>query len=253
MTEKRFIDSEYKELRKTSRFQEVSLHFFDKLIKVPDAASLVFLNRELFGQEIYKFESKNKTPLIIDCGANIGMSVIYFKKLFPNAKIIAFEPDKKIFDYLKHNVESFEFKNVELINKGLWKEETTLKFFSEGADGGRVAIENDTYNLIEIETVKLSNYIKNNDVDFLKIDIEGAETEVLVECQNELKNVKNIFIEYHSFSDSKQSLSTILKILEENEFRYYIEHIGIKSPHPFSEIKECLGFDNQLNIFGYKK
>ncbi|PLY08718.1 MAG: FkbM family methyltransferase [Arcobacter sp.] len=252
MTEKRFIDSEYKELRKMARFKEVSLNFFNKKIKVPDSGSLIFLNRELFGQEIYKFESSSKTPFIIDCGANIGLSLIYFKKIYPNAKIIAFEPDKRIFNYLKYNINSFEFNNIELINKGLWKEETTLKFFSEGSDGGRIAIKDEMDNLIQIETVTLSTYLRNNKVDFLKIDIEGAETEVLLECQNELKNVKNLFIEYHSFKNEKQSLSVILNILEDNGFRYYIEHVGVKSDHPFCNILTSAGFDNQLNIFGYK-
>lgn len=252
MIEKRFLDKEYKKLRNTPRFKEVSLSFFNKKIKVPDSASLVFLNREIFGQEIYKFNTKKENPTIIDCGANIGMSLIYFKKLYPNAKIIAFEPDKKIFDYLKYNVNSFAFKDINLINKGLWEEETILKFYSEGADGGRLAKGTDKKKLIEIETVKLSPYLKNTEVDFLKIDIEGAETEVLLECQNELKNVKNIFIEYHSFTKQTQTLSTILNILEKNNFRYYIEHIGVRSTHPFCSIKDYEGFDNQLNIFGYR-
>jgi FkbM family methyltransferase len=250
---KRFSDDDYKFLKTIPRFVETSVKFLNTSIKVPDVASLLFLNHELFGLEIYKFETSKKAPLIVDCGANIGMSIIYFKKLYPNAKIIAFEPDKKIFDYLKYNTNSFKFDNIELINKGLWKEETTLKFFSEGSDGGRIAIENDINNIIQIETIKLSNYLKNNEVDFLKIDIEGAETEVLLECKDEIKNVRNLFIEYHSFSNEKQTLSVILDILENNGFRYYIEHIGVKSNHPFCNITNYLGFDSQLNIFGYRK
>ena len=249
---KRFSDEDYKLLLNTPRFTEISVNFLGTKIKIPDSASSVFLNRELFGAEIYKFDSTKDTPLIIDCGANIGMSIIYFKSIYPNAEIIAFEPDKKIFNYLKYNVESFEFKNIKLINKGLWKEESTLNFLSEGSDGGRIAIEKDMDNIIQIETVKLSSYLKNNEVDFLKIDIEGAETEVLIECQNELKNIKNIFIEYHSFVNDKQTLSVILNILENNGFRYYIEHIGVKSNHPFCNITNYVGFDNQLNIFGYR-
>jgi FkbM family methyltransferase len=248
----RFNDKDYRLLRNIERFTEISVDFCQVPIKVPDAASLLFLNHELFGLEIYKFNSIKKEPLIIDCGANIGLSIIYFKKLYPQAKIIAFEPDKKIFDYLKFNINSFQFKDIELINKGLWKEETILKFFSEGADGGRVADNEDTINIIQIETVKLSNYLRNNQTDFLKIDIEGAETEVLLECEEYLCNVKNIFIEYHSFINKNQTLSIILNILEKNGFRYYIEQIGIKSEHPFTKIKNTNKFDNQLNIFGYK-
>ena len=250
---KRFSDEDYKLLQNTPRFTEVSVSFFDNKIKIPDSASSLFLNRELFGLEIYKFETDKNNPLIIDCGANIGFSIIYFKTLYPNSKIIAFEPDQKIFEYLTYNINSFDFGNIELINKGLWKEKTTLKFYSEGADGGRIAIENDMNNIIQIETVKLSKYLQNNEVDFLKIDIEGAETEVLFECQDELKNVKNLFIEYHSFANEKQTLSIILDILEKNDFRYYIDRTSVKSNHPFCNISTYEGFDNQLNIFGYRK
>jgi len=255
MNKKRFSDKDYQKLRNTPRYEEVEIKFMGLKIKAPDVASLLFLNNELFGSEIYKFETKKETPLIIDCGANIGLSVIYFKALYPESKIIAFEPDKKIFNYLKYNIESFKFNNIELINKGLWKEERILKFYSEGADAGRLvkkSTEKDESNLIAINTIPLSNYLRSEEVDFLKIDIEGAETEVLIECQDELKNVKNLFIEYHSFKKEKQTLSTILDILEKNNFRYYIEHIGIKSKHPFVSINDYEGFDNQLNIFGYK-
>ncbi len=250
---KRFTDKDHELLRKTPRYTELSVHFFGNKIKIPDSASLLFLNHELFELEIYKFSTVKKEPLIIDCGANIGLSIIYFKTLYPDAKLIAFEPDKNIFDYLQFNIASFDFQNVELINKGLYKEETTLSFFSEGADGGRIASDNDNKALIKISTVKLSGYLKNQQVDFLKIDIEGAEADVLIECQDELKNVKNIFIEYHSFSDKPQTLSMILSILQNNGFRYYIEHTGVKSNHPFINIENYVGFDNQLNIFGYRK
>ncbi|WP_345993137.1 FkbM family methyltransferase [Sulfurimonas sp. HSL-1716] len=246
-------DEDYIKLRESTRFVENDLILFDKKVYIPDVASFFFLLKEIFQLEIYKFSTRTKKPLIIDCGANIGLSVIYFKRLYPHAKIIAFEPDKEIFKYLKSNVESFGYKDAELINKALWNQETTLRFFSEGADGGRIAADDEKQQIIEVQTVKLSEYLKDVNVDFLKIDIEGAETDVLLECQNELKNVENIFIEYHSFSDKPQTLSTILSILEKNGFRYYIEHIGVKSSHPFESITDYVGFDNQLNIFGYRK
>lgn len=86
-------------------------------------------------------------------------------------------------------------------------------------------------------------------VSFLKLDIEGAEYEVLHECRELLGNVQNIFVEYHSFADKKQELSGILKILENAGFRYYIEHIGVKSHHPFIGISNYVDFDDQTKYF----
>lgn len=239
-----------KESKSIKRFVEGETELFQKKIFYTDYLSYESTKNEVIDQQIYKFESNNLKPKIIDCGANIGLSIIFFKRLFEDAKIIAFEPDPVIFDTLKKNIQSFDLDNVELINKALWKNEGEISFFSEGADGGR--IDDKIYGegkLISLKTTQLSNYI-DGPIDFLKIDIEGAETEVIKECQHKLHLVENIFIEYHSMVDSQQTLAEILDILKRNGFRYYISQIGIRSEHPFINKRVLLGMDNQLNIFG---
>ena len=152
--------------------------------------------KEIFEKEIYNFLTNSQDPYIIDCGANIGLSVIYFKNLYPSAKILVFEPDIQVFDCLSRNIKNFSLKDINLINTAVWNKEDILKFFAEGADGGRVAIDTDKEKIIEVKALRLRDYLNRN-VDFLKIDIEGAECEVLEDCQDDLKNVQNIFVEYH--------------------------------------------------------
>ena len=95
----------------------------------------------------------------------------------------------------------------------------------------------------------LIDFIKKiGKVDLLKIDIEGAEYEVIKDCRRELDDVKNIFIEYHSWNNSSQRLSEILKILEENSYRYYIDGVcGRQSP--FVNQGDDKNMDLQLNIY----
>ncbi len=210
---------------------------------------------EIFENEIYKFNTHTKTPLIIDCGSNIGLSIIYFKKLYPDATIIGFESDPEIFKILKKNIESNGFTGVSLIEGCVSKEEGVVTFFQEGADGGRIDISNEIKNDHHVTKVKaytLSSFI-DKPVDFLKIDIEGTEREVLEEIKDKLWYVKNIFIEYHSFVNKQQNLAVILAILEKAGFRYYMNSIGVSSVHPFIERKEYAGVDLQINIFGYRQ
>jgi FkbM family methyltransferase len=234
------------------RFVRGKINFEGFDILYLDYPSFLSTVEELFVNKIYSFESFENNPKIIDCGANIGLSILFFKLKFPNCKITAFEADPKVFECLKENIKSFDFDGVKLVNKALWDRETTLEFFSEGADGGRID-DNVVGNgqLIKVETTTLSDYIKE-DIDFLKIDIEGAEYKVLEECKDFLVNVKNIFVEYHSFSDKTQVLDRILHILKDSGFRFYISSTGIKSLQPYEYINKSLGMDNQLNIFGYR-
>lgn len=249
----REYEMEKERLKLIPRYTQTEIDFLNKRITIPDIASFRFMKDEIFGKQIYKFSCESNNPYIIDCGANIGLSVIYFKQLFPEAIVTAFEPDSKIFNILKHNVnEVFELKDVKLIDKACSDKEGSISFYSEGADGGRFASNTDTKSIIEVRTIRLKNYLQQK-VDFLKIDIEGAETDVILDCENELKNVDKIFVEYHSFIGKEQHLPEILRVLKNSSFRLHISSPGLTSSQPFIKLNTYGGMDNQLNIYGFRE
>jgi FkbM family methyltransferase len=220
-------------------------------IKFTDSASFLFMYNEIFENQIYCFKANSDKPFIIDCGANIGVSAIYFKQLYPLSEILAFEPDKEIFKILEQNISLNNLGNIELINKGLWDNDSIITFISEGADAGRINDSTKENSNSHIEVVSLRPYL-NRPVDLLKIDIEGAEYKVLKSCEDFLYKVKNIFIEYHSFIDQEQNLSEITQILKKVGFRIYISTPGLTSLNPFLKVNSYLGMDMQLNIHGIK-
>ena len=185
-------------------------------------------------------------------GANIGLSIIYFKQLYPTAEIVALEADPRIFDYLQKNIATFNYEGITLLNKAAFNCNTTLHFFSEGADGGRV--DNTAKGNVLVDAVDVREIVPHNrTVDLLKIDIEGAEVIVLERCAAKLEFVKKIFIEYHSRCDVvPQELSKIVTILEQNGFRYDVQHVHtINTPFIRPDSYEN-GFDLQLEIFAWK-
>ncbi len=247
------IQEKYKELKKLPRYTNGSIVIFGKKFHFVDSASFIFIYEEIFRKKIYKFNAKSENPVIIDAGANIGLSVIYFKMIYPNANVIAFEPDEHVFSVLQKNVDSHRFKEVQLVKKGLWTEETELSFNAEGADAGRISNNKQDAKITKIKTTKLSNYLKDNKVDLLKIDIEGAEFEVLKEAGPYLKNVQNMFVEYHSFVGQEQVLHQLLGVLSMAGLRIINIHVpGIPVDSPFTDSKEYGGMDLQLNIFAIR-
>ncbi len=99
------------------------------------------LYNHIFEKEIYKFKSKNNRPKIIDCGSNIGMAVLYWKKIFPNAEIVAFEPSKMNFKALKFNIENNLFENVNLVNAAVSTKSGKQEFTDNDAASGSLFLE----------------------------------------------------------------------------------------------------------------
>lgn len=206
---------------------------------------------EIFIQEVYKYASYEQEPVILDCGANIGLSVIYFKRLYPKAKVIAFEPDPQIFSILSKNLAEYNYDDVEIVNAAVWNENATLTFESDGSVGGRIDSDKTTGNGIKVKSVRLRDYLTSH-VDFLKIDIEGAEYEVLKDCKDLIGNVANLFIEYHVLPNQEQHLHDILDWVHAAGFKYYMREAWDNMKYPFMGDFKNL-YQLQLNISCFKQ
>jgi FkbM family methyltransferase len=206
---------------------------------------------EIFVEEVYRFKSKTDTPTILDCGSNIGLSILYFKKLYPKSNIIAFEPDPGVFKQLEYNIEQYGYDGVILKNAALWNKESFISFESEGSVGGKInANGSNSQNVVKVETIRLRTFLEGG-VDFLKIDIEGVEYDVLKDCVDLLDRVENLFIEYHVLPSEDQHLHTILKWVSEAGFKYYIREAWNNMTYPY--LKQYNDYyQMQLNIFCYR-
>ncbi len=212
-----------------------------------------------FIEEIYEFKSDTDQPLIIDCGANIGVGCRYWKKLYPKSRVIAFEADKDIYDILCRNMEGlpgFEAKPM-----AVWKQDGSLKFNAVGIEGGHLELNETPVDSpsenkakqVEIPTFRLKNLLSQK-VDLLKMDIEGAELETLRDCKDLLTNVDRIFVEHHSFLGQPQRLAEFFEILESAGFRLNIQpDEPLKSPKPFLNRTIHNNKDGWLNIFGFRE
>jgi FkbM family methyltransferase len=233
------------------RYKEENVEFLNYKFKIPDCTSFVYQFGDIFVNEVYKFNNNADSPVIIDCGANIGMSCLYFAQNYPNAKIYAFEADNTIFQILSYNLSNNNIKNVKLFNTAVWINNEDIVFNSEGADAG--SIVNDFKNKQRVKAIRLKEFIeKEEEIDFLKLDVEGAETEIIIDCNEVLKKVKNLFIEYHSILDKPQSLHKILEVLTNSGFRYHMENNSNQSI-PFIKRIIYNNMDLQINIFAYKE
>ncbi len=164
---------------------------------------------------------------------------------------MAFEADRNVADVLSGNLSANKLDNVEVYSKAVWKEDGFIEIVPEGADGASIYGDG---NKSRVESVRLKRILEaQKEVDFLKMDIEGAETEVIKDCDAELRKVKNIFIEYHSYLNHAQDLNDILSVLTNNGFRYFIKPVADRAmPFMVKTNKNSPQIDLQLNIFAYK-
>ena len=235
----------------TSRFVEKEIPFRGMRFVVPDVASFFSTYEELIRQQVYTFKPRSEAPVILDFGANIGLSLYFFAQKYPSAEIYGYEADQSISGSLGKNVKQFDTGKIHLINKAVFDKNTTLNFFSEGADGGHLSDSiNKRAKEILVEAIDAAEVLKEfSHIDMLKIDIEGAERQVLPRIKDQLNKVDNIFIEYHSEADKEQCLVELLGILKTAGFRIFVQS-GFCSERPLSERKTNSGFDLQLDIFG---
>ena len=190
--------------------------------------TLFFLYREIFARQCYLFHARTARPFILDCGANIGMAVLYFKWLYPDAEVWAFEPEPRAFLALQQNVARNHLADVRVHDIALWDADGELNLFVPGIDAGSFAASVSPARrggtALNVRCARLSSFIER-EVDFLKLDVEGAELQVITDLaeSGKLALIHQMVIEYHhNIPTETAALSSLLRLLEDAGFTYQI-------------------------------
>jgi len=165
---------------------------------------------------------------IIDGGANIGCSAVYFSIRFPKAKILAIEPEKNNFLLLQKNTKPY--KNIACIQAGIWNRNEQLSITNPEGGAAEYMFENkpakeDIINGMTMQSIL--NLIDWKEVDILKLDIEGAEKEVFsANDLSWLKKVKLLIIELHD-RYKKDCTKVVFNALARFDYDAYFHHENI--------------------------
>lgn len=243
------MQQEYARLRRCGT-GEATTSILGAPLRLSNAASFEGMHREIFVREIFRFDAACPTPRILDCGAHVGMASIYLGRRHPGARITAFEADPRIAAMARTNLDAFGLERVEVVAAAVADHDGTATFSSTGNLSGRVDHHNSlpTQATCVVPAVRLARYLEEP-VEFLKIDIEGAESDALHNAADRLRNVRMLFVEYHGFAAEEQRLPEFLRLLSDAGFRYYATSAHDIRRCPLNDRNVHYGMDLQLNIF----
>lgn len=177
--------------------RDITLHFREG---TTDVGTFI----EVFRDKIYPLPSKFQPQVILDIGANIGMTALYFSLLFPQAEIHSFEPIESNLDILRRNIEGNGLTNVHIHPYGLGDRDYTATFtappglfwgFSSTARPDQQEKSSVTAHIRDIVGVWDELGLKK--VDLAKVDCEGAEVAIFKSLGEKLASIELLFGEFH--------------------------------------------------------
>lgn len=152
---------------------------------------------EVFWRKMYEIpENYLQNPkVIIDLGAHAGYTAVFFGLKYPNAKIFSVEASPKNYEVLKWNAS--KFNNIKVYNNAVYHTQTSIGFEDSSISYNQKISERSTSKIDTITIDKILSENQIQEVDLLKVDIEGAEKELFSKNKEWLHKVRNIIIELH--------------------------------------------------------
>lgn len=162
----------------------------------------VFKQVLVFEQYRTKGLEKDNVKVVVDLGANVGLSVLYFKQVYPEATVIAVEPDRGNFGLMEKNVSGLP--GVYCLNNAIWHTSKTLGVFDNGGGEYNYLVKEESDSEIgSVRSITINEIIDRyqlQKIDLLKIDIEGSEKELFSGNNlSWLQKVDCIVIEVHDW------------------------------------------------------
>jgi FkbM family methyltransferase len=197
-----------------------SSRIFGRTWSCPNYEAALGIFKEVFVAGEYHFAASSPNPVVVDAGANIGLASLYFHLLYPECRVVAFEPDVAAFSALRQNVQANGL-NVQCVNAGLWALEGTHTIYTDPSNEAGVSASmfqcSNLTTAVDIQVVQLSRYI-DGPVDLLKLDVEGAETAVLKDLaqSGKLTEIRQAIVEFHPHKGQPENkLDECIGLLQE--------------------------------------
>lgn len=211
-------------------------------IELLDYGLFVDMVEEIFVQRVYDVALPEQ-PRILDCGSNIGLSVMFFKRRHPSARIVAFEPHPTKAAVLLRNVEHNALDGVEVVAKAVTGTIGSVALQIDPDDPGSLVsgTRRPQATSVSVEATTLSPYL-DDPVDLIKLDVEGEELPVLEElaASGALAKVRQLVIEVHHHLDpTEEVLGRTFSLLEAAGFSLQVR--GLPTiPFARDEVQDVL-------------
>lgn len=209
----------------TPRFTHGRIRMMDLDLRYSDLASFCPQWHDIFVCGALEFRPTSHVPRILDCGANVGLASLFFKRRFPHARVTAYEADPALVELLRANLAGNGAADVEIIHAALWTSTGEITFRCEGSDSGMIeslpgAVPGMSRS---VPSLRLRDVLRSERIDLLKLDIEGAEDAVLEDCEPALDRVRAIVMDLHEFDPAIRQAPRVLERLTRLGFAYSVD------------------------------
>lgn len=174
--------------------------------------------------------------IVFDIGANIGFFSIFSASTFPKSKVYSFEPNKENFAILCQSLDANKIQNIFPINAALGNEKGILKLYHSRNTGGHSLVDQSGFmernklaqnDFEDVQVESFKDFLRKEAIqaiDFLKMDIEGGEYDVLLNLSNDdFKKIKRIAMEYH-FVDENRNGEVLKKLFNTQGYEVEMEY-----------------------------
>ena len=194
------------------------------------------LYREIFTENCYTkdFYQPQAGDVIIDCGANIGLFALYIQSIAPGAFVHCFEPAESTRKILEKNIAENNFGDfVKVYPYGVFNQRSTIELLKSDLSGHRSFVESQFVakaseaETEKIECISLAEAMEMagaRRVDFLKVDVEGAEIEILEGASSEtLDKIERVALEYHNII-RQGAKDRVVRVLKGSQFSSIVSY-----------------------------
>ncbi|MEM4325823.1 MAG: FkbM family methyltransferase [Candidatus Pacearchaeota archaeon] len=186
---------------------------------------------EFYGMGVYKGIKISKGDTILDLGGHIGLFALYCShRVGKKGKIFSVEPYKESYKLLKKNLWINSIKNTKPINLAIYKKRGIMKFYINRISASNSFFPQGNKKIEMVKTTTLKDFVKKRNIkkiDLIKMDIEGAEYDVIKTSERVLKKTRAVVLEIHKDLLTEKQIIEINEIFKRNKFKNKV----LYSPH----------------------